>query len=1037
MGLVFVGDLVGRDQVVAQLELGLDAAAEGRGRLVLIAGEPGIGKTTVLSALADQAVARSATVTWGQCWDGEGVPAFWPWMQVVRAVAPHSGEDLGEVRRLMPESGGLSEPAVDGGSAARFGLFDAVVRLLADAARGHGLVVVLDDLQWADEASLLLLEFASRHLRRAGVLLIGAYRDVEAGSVLERVAGAGEVIMLDGLSPSDAEELVGRVAGRQLPSDVVADVTRRAGGNPLFVRELTRLVTVQPATSVSDLHRVLTGVSDVVERRLDRLSPECREVLDIASVLGREVRTDVVARARGGASDLANVLAEAVRARVLTAPPRGIGPHVFAHDLFREVVLDAMPATARARLHLAVARSLQALDSHETPVAAAELAAHFVAAAAGGLHEAEEDAVRYSQAAAEEAARCLAFEDAGDHLERALLALDLAESPSPAIRLELLLALGTARNHAGSSNAARNALAEGAALARRRGDAVGLGRAAIGIHGLGALSGMSRADTVGLLEEAARALEAEPSALRASVLACLSRELHHSWDSVNLEIAPGVAQDAVTLARELGDPATLAFCLLAMHDAHWSVGSASQRLPLLAEMLDLASAAGDRELLAQARLLEATALLELGDPAARSQLDRYCRAADELGHARGRWGALSRRAASALLAGQLERAARLGADAARLGAEIGEPDAPGVSDTLRFELARFQGGWSDLEPRDYWVPAPDWPPLRSLLSAARGDHQTARAELAGFSIGRQHDHGVGRHDGWPLVVIAEAVAVAGEHHQQVEAYTMMLPLAGTHIVYGGCIAYGGAVDHYLGVLATALGRTEEAIVHLRNAATAHETLGARAWTELDRALLSGLDVSPATDTHEERPRKTNLLRREGDTWLVRYRGRTTRVRHLKGLLDLARLLQHPGQEVLCIELMGGVNVGGSPGAALDQRARRAYETRVHELQGEIEDAKTANDWPRAERAELELDALVEQLAQAFGLGGRERTTGAATERARSAVTSRIRAAIRRVGENDPDVARHLANAVKTGTWCVYRPETGTEWLVEPTAHEPR
>ena len=172
------------------------------------------------------------------------------------------------------------------------------------------------------------------------------------------------------------------------------------------------------------------------------------------------------------------------------------------------------------------------------------------------------------------------------------------------------------------------------------------------------------------------------------------------------------------------------------------------------------------------------------------------------------------------------------------------------------------------------------------------------------------------------------------------------------------------------------------------------------------------------------------LRREGDAWRVTYRGQSSTVRHVKGMLDLAVLLARPGREVPALELMGGVDVGGAPGPILDDQARRAYQTHVGELQAEIDDAKAANDWMRADRAEAELDALVEQLSQAFGLGGRQRAGGGAAERARAAVTHRIRGAIRRIADIDPVLGQHLRNAVKTGTWCTYQPETDTEWSVQ-------
>ncbi|RIL03054.1 MAG: ATPase, partial [Proteobacteria bacterium] len=180
----------------------------------------------------------------------------------------------------------------------------------------------------------------------------------------------------------------------------------------------------------------------------------------------------------------------------------------------------------------------------------------------------------------------------------------------------------------------------------------------------------------------------------------------------------------------------------------------------------------------------------------------------------------------------------------------------------------------------------------------------------------------------------------------------------------------------------------------------------------------------------ERPRGAEgALLRAGDGWTVRFGGRSLQVRALKGLEDLAVLLAQPEHEVHCLELIGGGDVGGDTGPAIDAKARRAYEARIRELQGDIDRARDANDLGRAERAEAELDALVSQLADAFGLGGRTRAKGSAAERARSAVTWRVRAAIQRLGALHPELGRHLANAVRTGTWCSYRPEAPVVWEI--------
>jgi hypothetical protein len=128
--------------------------------------------------------------------------------------------------------------------------------------------------------------------------------------------------------------------------------------------------------------------------------------------------------------------------------------------------------------------------------------------------------------------------------------------------------------------------------------------------------------------------------------------------------------------------------------------------------------------------------------------------------------------------------------------------------------------------------------------------------------------------------------------------------------------------------------------------------------------------------------------------------------------------------------MGASDVGSDAGPAVDEKAKRAYQARIVELQNDIDDARDANDPARAERAELELDALVSELTNAFGLGGRARSSGSSVERARSAVTYRIRAAVRKVSEHHPELGRHLSHSVRTGTWCAYRPEHELRWTVE-------
>jgi hypothetical protein len=196
---------------------------------------------------------------------------------------------------------------------------------------------------------------------------------------------------------------------------------------------------------------------------------------------------------------------------------------------------------------------------------------------------------------------------------------------------------------------------------------------------------------------------------------------------------------------------------------------------------------------------------------------------------------------------------------------------------------------------------------------------------------------------------------------------------------------------------------------------------------------SALDAVPATSAPEPQSDPSSAaaeLTVDGDTWRVLFNGRPARVRDVKGIGDLAVLLRRPRVEVHALELMGARDVGGTPGPLLDDRARRAYQERIVELQRDIDEARAANDPARADRAELELDALVEQLSKAFGLGSRARSTGSSGERARSAVTYRIRSAIRKIANVHLELGRHLDNSIRTGTWCSYQPEAEVTWRVD-------
>jgi predicted ATPase len=429
---------VGRDDVLGQLRRVVDQAMAGRGDLLLLAGEAGIGKTTLLSELSHYAQSRGARVAWGWGWPGEGAPGYWPWVQVLRSL----GLDT-------PLSAAVGSPPVGGSpvggspvdaapASARFQLFDEVTSALLAESRIQPLLVLLDDLQWADQPSQLLLDFLARRLPAGAAAVVGAYRDVDPapGPALAALAARTPVVPLTGLDVAAVTGLIEDVVGQERAGEVAADVHRRTGGNPFFAQQVSWLLK-------DGREGVPPGVREALAQRFEALPGACTAALRAAAVAGPRFSADLVARAAGQPPDaLAGSLAEAVRARVLGQD--GPDRYRFAHDLFREYAYGELPAADRARLHQRLGVELEAERARGGEVSLAELARHFVQADPGSAW-----AYRYCVAAAREAARRLAYEEAVQHWEGALAAAAGQDAPGAAVRIDTLIELGEALRRAG------------------------------------------------------------------------------------------------------------------------------------------------------------------------------------------------------------------------------------------------------------------------------------------------------------------------------------------------------------------------------------------------------------------------------------------------------------------------------------------------------------------------------------------------------------------------------------------------------------
>ena len=998
--------LVGRAHAQDVLDVALREAQSGAGQLVLISGEAGIGKSAVLSWLIARAT-PSYRVLRGFCWEGSGVPPYWPWTQVLRATGLPTAA-LDEAGWLVG-AGRSAEPADALAAAdAQFRLFDAVARSLADLADtpARPVVLVIDDLHWADEPSLTLLSFVARAVATSPVLLVGAYRDDEAPPRLQQLAAAEHHIPLLGLSSTEVDEMVEAITGGRPPASLTARIRQRSGGNPLFVSELTRLLRAQGAGEAPS--HLPASVIETVRRRLARLSTDCVRLLDWAAVAGREI--DIGLLVRSGAVDneatALDTLAPARQAGVLTHTDT---LH-FAHDLYRDAIIQGQTAATNAAINLAIGRALQ---SRAGPGGAARVAAHLLEAGPDG----RPDALGYCLQAAREATARLGHDDAASHYRRALALLDDGDPRQRTVLLEL----AAAHERTGMADPARRRYREAAAASRAGDDATTLAYAALGMQSLGHRSGAQNAEVLDLLREAAARLETSAGApvLQSRVLAATTRAVRHSaYAEPDAELIQP-AHRAVELAAAAMDPAAIAAAKLAVHDAMWAPGTAAARLRVITEMLDAAQTAADADLTAQAHLLRATALLELGDPDGRDELLTYITLAGNVGHARGRWGALTRQATYAQLAGRAEEAARLGEQALELGEAIGEPDAMGCFCTQRWSLVALGVPEPDTAMMDMADPMwPVFPLLAAWPPAARGESATALKLLGDFSV-----LDVSASTGLETLAVAAVVfAAVGTPEQRRWAYEQLLPYAGTHVIVGGCAAYHAAVDHHLGVLAASRGDHEAAQTHLRSALALHQRLGAAGWARLSEHALTDLRADTQAD---------NEFRPSDGRWLITYAGQHLQLPNTKGLHDLWVMLGAHGAPVHVLTLIDPdtaphqTNLGADP--VLDERAKADYRRHLDRLAEQIDDADKRGHHEHADQLRTERDALVRELAAAAGFGRRTRRLGDPTERARKTVSARVRDTLTKIDDAHPGLAAHLRSTVRMGTTCSYTPPEPTSW----------
>jgi hypothetical protein len=1081
--------LVGRGRELEGLDRMLDVAASGRGGLRVIYGAPGIGKTRLADEVAERATGRGFAVAWGRAWETGGAPAYWPWIEALGAL----GVDLpAPVAALLDRDAPVrrGDAAREDPASARFELFEATTSFLRAYARGRPLLLVFDDLHVADVASLELLWFVSRGLRAARVAVVATYRDAESrlapvADVLGRIAQEGQTLALQPLSREEVAEVVRHDLGR-FDGGLAGAVHDLTEGNPLFVHEALRTVAgasqLAPLTALQGA-AAAGGVTALVRGRLAGTDDATRDLLEVASTLGREVPLPLLLEVSGAAPGEVQRRIDEIVARGLLER-RTADRYVFSHVLVREAFYGLIPPDRRSSLHATIARTLERRVERGAEELLATLAHHAAAALPAGdpVH-----AIRLARRAAERARSQLAYEEAVALLERARSIGELA-AVDDRERIEVQLALGWAATEAGQIAHGRDQFRQAAQLARALGDARQLARAALGQGGQYVL-GETRGELVDVLREALAALDDAPDAegcrLRARLLARLAAALTPS-ETPDEPLA--LARDAFRMLEGERDLQTRIDVAVGVGSAFADYAPASARLPVNEGLLADARAAGDRVLRLRALTRLACDHLERGDTAsADAVINARSALADALGHPRYRWQTPLLRSMRAMPDGRFDDCEAEIAEADRLQAESRDPNAPMCIATHRLWMLVLAGrteGLREQESRmlkalDARLPTAPFRWITALADARLGEPARAVKVLRALPTAPFSTHATAR---MSRVSIAEAALLCGAR-DIAETYCRAFPEDEDANACWGPFAFvcAAPIARVLGALAFAGGRPEDGARHCARALALSERMDAaahRAWVELTwgeglggtaaarehlerageagerlampevvaraRAALAGTagatreaaasrtaTSAPPRSAGTAPPPPSFSLRRDATEWTVEHAGRAFRLKDLRGLGMLACLCERPGREVHSLDLVAGAAADAGAGAAVDlgdsgevinARAREAYRQRLAELREELDDADRAADLGRAARLRYELDALTDQLSAAVGLGGRPRRVGAAAERARVTVQRRIREAIKKIAEQDAELGRHLDWTVRTGTFCAYEPE---------------
>lgn len=860
-------EVVGRRSEVDRLADIQHATANGAGhRIVLLAGEPGIGKTTLAGLVGARAAEMGTTVLYGRCDEDLGVP-YQPFAEALDdLVAQLSDGVLGTleprhlgalarmvpgIRRRIPD---LVIPPSTDADAERYLLFGAVRSVLAALAARTPLLLVLDDLHWTGRPTVALLVHLAETLGDAEVCVVATYRESElepghplADRLPELDRAGAEQVALRGLDDQAVVALLESLAGHEMDVDGIGlarDVHRETGGNPFFCTELLRHLAETDAIAQVDGRWVAVGdlsevglpdsVREVVGQRVRRLGADAERVLTMASVIGRDFDLSLLAQLvdDGGARSaeglsLAGVIDAAVEAEIVTAVDDRPDRFTFTHALYQHSLHDQLSASRRARAHRRLAQVLEAECGDGPGERIGELAHHWLA----GARPAEAaKAAAIARQAGVAALAALAPDEAIRWFRTALEELGAAPTTEPAQQLDLLVALGDAQRQAGEPGY-RETLLRAADLAARRGDTDRQVAASLANQrGMVSSIGSVDAERIASLEQAVSAVGEEDSRERALLLASLTAELpfHHETDRIR-----ATAAEAEAIARRLGDDASLLRVLNLTFLPLWVPDALELGMARTGEAVELAERIGDpvgRYLAAvnRTQILVSAADREGMD----SALAPGLALADEIRQPYMRWQVLYLRCRSAILAGDAAEAERLANESLEVGLASGQPDVAVVYGANLINIRFQQDRLEEILPliQSSAADNPGLPGFRAALAMALcecGRLDEAEPLLRDAFAEDFHDHAYDYVWLTTTTLWAETACWLGDVPAAERLHDRLAPFANQGISSGA--SFSGTCAMYLARLLAVLGRSEEAVAMAADADRQLDALRAPFW----------------------------------------------------------------------------------------------------------------------------------------------------------------------------------------------------------------